>query len=113
MKRVANRGEIWAVDLDPASGREQKGFRPVLVLSPKAFNQLGLVIIAPISQGGSFAREAGFVANLSGSGTKTQGAVLTNQITAIDMVARAGKFVEQAPTFVIDDAMARVHSILD
>ncbi len=38
MKRVAARGEIWFVGLDPASGREQKGYRPVLILSPKEFN---------------------------------------------------------------------------
>jgi mRNA-degrading endonuclease toxin of MazEF toxin-antitoxin module len=33
------RGEIWLVSLDPASGHEQKGRRPVLIVSPEAFNR--------------------------------------------------------------------------
>jgi mRNA-degrading endonuclease toxin of MazEF toxin-antitoxin module len=31
------RGEIWFVSLDPTSGHEQKGRRPVLIASPEAF----------------------------------------------------------------------------
>jgi mRNA-degrading endonuclease toxin of MazEF toxin-antitoxin module len=30
------RGEIWLVGLDPTSGQEQKGRRPVLIVSPDA-----------------------------------------------------------------------------
>jgi mRNA interferase ChpB len=33
-----NRGDIYLVSLDPTRGREQQGFRPVLVVSPAAFN---------------------------------------------------------------------------
>ena len=31
------RGEIWLVSLDPTSGHEQKGRRPVLIVSPGGF----------------------------------------------------------------------------
>jgi|GEM_PF-1496026 len=34
------RGDIYFVSLDPASGHEQQGMRPVLVISPGAFNRL-------------------------------------------------------------------------
>ena len=34
------RGEIWLVALDPALGHEQKGHRPVLIVSPEAFNRV-------------------------------------------------------------------------
>ena len=68
------RGEIWLVSLDPASGHEQKGRRPVLVVSPEAFNRVTKVpIILPITSGGSFARMAGFAVSLTGAGTKTTG----------------------------------------
>ncbi|MDP1665690.1 MAG: type II toxin-antitoxin system PemK/MazF family toxin [Methylobacter sp.] len=33
------RGDIYLVSLDPTSGREQQGTRPVLVVSPVAFNR--------------------------------------------------------------------------
>ncbi|WP_039889405.1 type II toxin-antitoxin system PemK/MazF family toxin, partial [Acidiphilium sp. PM] len=35
-----NRGDIYLVDLEPTAGHEQRGHRPVLVVSPDAFNRL-------------------------------------------------------------------------
>jgi len=50
------RGEIWLVSLDPTSGHEQKGRRPVLIVSPEAFNHVTkLPVIVPITSGGNFA----------------------------------------------------------
>ena len=54
---VAKRGDIYLVTLDPTEGHEQRGRRPVLVVSPGAFNQLTRVpIVLPITTGGNFAR---------------------------------------------------------
>ena len=36
---INKRGEIWLVSLDPTSGHEQRGRRPVLIVSPEAFNR--------------------------------------------------------------------------
>ena len=33
-----SRGEIWMVDLNPARGHEQAGYRPCLVVSVDLFN---------------------------------------------------------------------------
>lgn len=43
-------GDVWLGDLDTTVHHEQAGRRPVLVVSPNAFNQsrLGLVFVAPI-----------------------------------------------------------------
>jgi mRNA interferase MazF len=40
------RGEIRWADLEPARGREQKGLRPVLVLSHDVFNERSETVIA-------------------------------------------------------------------
>jgi mRNA interferase ChpB len=102
------------VNLNPTVGREQQGdFRPALVLSPAAFNALGVVLVAPITQGGDFSRFAGFAVPLSGSGSDTQGAAVVNMIRALDLEAREAKKVETVPQFVIDDALARLQAILD
>ena len=63
------RGDIYHVDQNPIKGREQAGPRFVLVVSPKSFNVLGTPLVCPITQGGSFAREAGFTISLIGTGT--------------------------------------------
>lgn len=115
VKRVKfGRGDIVMINFESAEGREQKGTsRPALVLSTSAFNSLGMVMVAPITQGGDFARYAGFAAPLSGSGTKTQGVVLVNHIRMLDLEARGAKRVETAPEFVVDDALARLRAIID
>lgn len=101
------------VNLDPTEGSEQQGMRPALVLSTSVFNALGVVLVAPITQGGNFARHAGFAASLSGSGTKTQGVALVNQVRMLDLEARKAKRVETAPEFVVEDALARLRAITD
>src|SRR5215475_12188187 len=98
-----DRGDIFHVDLSPVQGREQAGQRYVLIVSPKAFNVLGTPLVCPITQGGSFARHAGFAVSLSGAGTKTQGVVLCNQPRVLDLHARNARFIERVPVFIIEE----------
>lgn len=112
MKQAFERGDIIVVTFDPVSGHEQRGKRPALVLTPKAFNQLGDTLVAPITQGGDFARHAGFAVNLSGSGCKTQGAVLINKMRTMDLSARQAKRIERAPAEVIEEALGRLAGLL-
>lgn len=109
-----SRGDIVRVNLNPTAGREQQGdFRPALVLTPAAYNATGLAVIAPITQGGDFARHAGFAVTLSGAGTETQGVVLCNQIRSVDLDARGAKRIEAVAEAVIEDALARVQALFD
>jgi mRNA interferase ChpB len=111
---VFQRGDLIRVSLNPVVGREQQGdFCPALVLSPREFNALGMVLVAPISQGANFARTAGFTVSLSGSGTATQGVILINQVRMMDLAGRSAQFVEHAPGEVIADALARLQAIID
>ena len=41
---MIRRGEIYFAKLDPTEGREQSGFRPVLVVSSDAINRQPLVV---------------------------------------------------------------------
>ncbi|MNC21648.1 mRNA interferase ChpB [compost metagenome] len=115
MKRAKfNRADIVRLNLNPTAGREQQGdFRPALIISPAAFNVSGLVLIAPITQGGDFARYAGFAVPLSGSGTETQGVVLCNQIRTVDLEARGAKRVESVPEVIMDDVLARIQVLIE
>ena len=114
MKRgIPDRGDILHIDLDPAKGREQQGQRYVLVLTLAEFNHFGLALVAPITQGGQFAREHGFAVSMMGAGTKTQGVVLCNQVKMLDYRERRAQIIETAPETVIDEALARVRALLD
>lgn len=49
--RFPRRGEVWFADLSPTRGHEQRGMRPVLVLSVDTFNAgpAELVSVLPIT----------------------------------------------------------------
>jgi mRNA interferase ChpB len=83
------------------------------VLTTKDFNKLGDVLVAPITQGGDFARYAGFAVTLTGSGCRTQGVALVNKIRMLDLEARKARRIERAPQEVIDDAIGRLEALLD
>src|SRR5271169_1946116 len=108
------RGEIWLVSLDPTSGHEQKGRRPVLIVSPEPFNRITkLPVVLPITSGGNFARTAGFAVPLSGAGTKTTGVVRCDQPRALDLAARGGKKLESVSTAIIDEVLAKLAPIFE
>jgi len=107
------RGEIWVVSLDPSAGHEQRGTRPVLIVSPAAFNELtGTPIVLPITTGGSFARRRGFAVSLDGAGTRTTGVIRCDQPRALDVGARKGRRVDAVPAHIMDDVLARLVAIL-
>ncbi len=106
------RGDIYLVSLDPTSGHEQQGTRPVLVVSPGAFNRLTQTpIVLPITSGGNFARTAGFAVSLMGSGTQTTGVVRCDQPRALDIASRRGRKLEIVPQSVLDEVLAKVAPI--
>jgi len=108
------RGEIWLFGLDPTAGHEQKGRRPVLIVSPEAFNRVTKVpVVLPITSGGNFARTAGFAVSLANAGTKTTGIVRCDQPRALDLGARSGKKLETVPDEIVDDVLARLTAIFE
>ena len=111
------RGEIWLVGLDPTAGHEQKGRRPVLIVSPEVFNRLTKVpVVVPITSGasrGSFARTAGFAVSLAGADIKTTGVVRCDQPRALDLGARGGKKLENVPEAILDEVLAKLGPIFE
>ncbi len=110
---MTQRGEIWRVDLNPTAGHEQRGTRPVMVVSPTEFNAVtGTPVVVPITTGGQFARRRGFAVPLDGADTRTRGVVRCDQPRALDLTARNGKFLERAPDGIVDEVIARLVTIL-
>ena len=113
-ERAMKRGEIWLVSLDPTSGHEQRGRRPVLIVSPEPFNRVTKVpVVLPITSGGNFARAAGFAVPLTGAGTKTTGIIRCDQPRALDLAARGGKKLESIPDAIMNEVLARISPIFD
>jgi mRNA-degrading endonuclease toxin of MazEF toxin-antitoxin module len=107
------RGDLYHVDLNPIKGREQAGPRYVLLVTRKIFNKLGTPLVCPVTQGGEFARNAGFAVSLSGAGTKVQDVVLCNQPRVLDLKERGGKFVERVPDFIMNEVLAKLATLIE
>ncbi|MCM5557408.1 type II toxin-antitoxin system PemK/MazF family toxin [Pleomorphomonas sp. JP5] len=108
------RGDIFLVSLDPTSDHEQQGTRPVLIVSPGAFNRVTRVpVVLPITSGGNFARTAGFAVSLMGAGTETTGVVRCDQPRALDIGALRGRKLESVPEAIMDEVLARLATILE
>ena len=110
---IPNRGDIVHLDFDPSSGREMNGAHFALVVSGKAFNQQGLAMVCPISQGAAAAaRTYGTVVTLMGAGTDTQGAIHCHQLKSLDWRARHMRHKETVPQYLLDETLARIEAIL-
>jgi mRNA interferase ChpB len=106
------RGDVYLVSLDPTSGREQSGSRPVLIVSPAAFNSATkLPVVLPITNGGDFARRLGFAVPLTGM--KTTGIVRCDQPRVLDISVRNGRKVDTVPADVMDEVLAKVAVIFN
>ena len=106
------RGDIYLVSLDPTEGREQRGFRPVVIVSPAEFNEATkLPVVLPITNGGEFARRIGFAVAIAGIGIT--GVVRCDQPRVLDVQARGGRKVDALPADILDDVMARLAPIFE
>ncbi|PWB80160.1 MAG: hypothetical protein C3F08_05055 [Candidatus Methylomirabilota bacterium] len=83
------RGEVYWASLSPRSGSEQRGIRPVIVVSHDAFNQAPgwrSVIVVPISTSASQARRGPTAVPLPAGvgGLKEDSVALCHQVTTLD-----------------------------
>lgn len=107
-----NRGDIYLVSLAPTAGHEQSGSRPVLIVTPAAFNiATKLPVVLPITNGGDFARRLGFAVQISG--IKTTGIVRCDQPRVLDIAARGGRKVDVLPPELMDDVLARLATMFE
>jgi mRNA interferase ChpB len=106
------RGDIYLVSLDPTEGREQRGSRPVLVVSPTEFNEATkLPVICPLTSGGDFARRIGFAVPVTG--IKTTGVVRCDQPRVLDLGARNARKVDTLPAPIMEEVLAKLAPIFE
>lgn len=95
-------GDIFKVELNPTQGHEQRGWRPVLIVSNNDFNNLtDLVKVVPITS-----QEKDFPLHLKlPKGLETYGQVLTQQERTIDLNYRSHEYVEHCPQDFLDSVL--------
>ena len=107
---VPDRGDIVWLQFNPQAGHEQSGHRPVLVVSPKYYNQKGgLALFCPIT---SQVKGYPFEVVLPREG-KISGAVLSDQIKSLDWRVRKAKNISNVPRGVIAEVLAKIRTLIE
>ena len=106
---VPDRGDLVWVDMSPASGHEQQGRRPALVLSPAVYNERsGLAIMCPVT---SRVKGYPFEVPLPEDGP-VRGVVLADQVKSLDWRERGADVAGEAPSEVMAAVLQRVGRLL-
>ncbi|MGD0331669.1 MAG: endoribonuclease MazF [Xanthobacteraceae bacterium] len=100
---------IW-IEFDPTKGHEQRGRRPALVLSPRAYNsRVGLCVASPItSQGKGYPFEVPIP-----SGHGVAGVVLADQMRSLSWPVRNASLAGRAPADLLEDVREKIAALIE
>jgi mRNA interferase MazF len=106
---VPDAGDLVWLTFDPQAGYEQRGRRPALILSPRAYNaKARLAIACPIT---SHVKGYPFEVPLPAQG-QISGVVLADHVKNLDWHARRIVFEAKAPADVVIDVRERLRALL-
>ncbi|MHC2001514.1 type II toxin-antitoxin system PemK/MazF family toxin [Methylobacterium sp. CM6241] len=102
-------GDLILVDLDPVLGTEQRGKRPVLIISTLEMNTLTRrIIICPVTRN----RDPWPTKVFLPEGLGADGAVLADQVRSIDRRARILRSLGTVPDPILAEVRAKVAALI-
>jgi mRNA interferase MazF len=105
---VPQRGDVAWLNRYPQAGHEQSGRRPVLILSPKAYNQkTGLAIASPLTT-----KIKGYAFEVAVDVAGQRCAILADHVKSIDWHARHAQRIASVPLNVVDQVAAIVAALI-
>ena len=101
-------GDVLWMSLSPTSGHEQSGHRPVLTLTPAAYNaKRGLLICCPITS-----RVGGYPFEVAIETDGISGVVIADQVKSVDWQARGARLAGRASVEVTLEVRAKLGALL-
>lgn len=106
---VPQRGDLAWLTLDPTLGHEQRGRRPVVVLSDGGYNRrTGLMVCCPITN-----RIKGYPLEVSlPPNVSVSGAALTDQLKSVDWRERRADYIERLSAAAIEEILRHARVML-
>ena len=106
---VPQRGDVVWLTLNPQTGHEQAGRRPVLVLSPETYNgKVGLAILCPLTnQIKGYPFEVIVPPDVG-----INGAILADQVKSLDWRARGAELICRLPHRTVAEVLQKLATIL-
>ena len=106
---IPKRGDIIWLDFNPQVGHEQRGRRPAIVLSPKAYNQrVGLGLFCPVTN-----RSKGYPFEVAiPDEYKVTGVILSDHVKNLDWKVRRAEFIAEASEDIVEEVLAKLNTLL-
>jgi mRNA interferase MazF len=106
---VPEAGDILWVNFDPPIGREQAGRRPAVVVSSRSYNEISTyIVVCPVTRS---VKPWPFKVTLP-SETAIEGAVLVDQVRALDRTERVLKSHGRVSSEILADIRSVLASML-
>jgi mRNA interferase MazF len=102
---IPRQGDVVWLNFNPASGHEQGGKRPAVVITPQTYNRVaGLCFVLPVTS-----KEKGYPFEVRlPDNSKIHGVILADQGRTVDWKARKAEKIERIP----DKALQKVKLLL-
>lgn len=108
MSYIPKRGDVVWLNFTPQAGHEQMGTRPALILTPEKYNRkTGLAVCCPITS-----NVKGYPFEVTISGKKINGAVLSDHLKNLDWKVRKAKFIEKASKEVLEQCSMKISALI-
>ena len=105
---IPERGDIVWLDFNPQLDHEQRGRRPALTLSFKAYNEkIGLALFCPITS-----KVKGYPFEVELELKKIKGSVLSDQIKSLDWRERNIEFIEKIGDKKMEEVIEKIEVII-
>jgi mRNA interferase MazF len=106
---VPDAGDLVWLTFDPQAGREQRGRRPALILSPRLYNdRTGLAVACPITF-----RAKGYPFEVAvPAGEPTSGVVLADHLKSVDWKGRRVEFAGKLTAASLGEVRERIRPLL-
>jgi mRNA interferase MazF len=106
---VPEAGDLVWLTFDPQTGREQRGRRPAVILSPKIYNERSdLAVVCPIT---SLVKGRMFEVQVP-PGSRIEGAVLADHVKSLDWKQRRAQFAGRLDESTLEEVRERIRPLL-
>ncbi len=104
---VPEAGDVVWLQFDPQLGREQRGRRPALVISPASYNgKTSLMVCCPMT---SHVKGYPFEVPIDGGASSV---VLADQVKSLDWTQRQAEFKEKVSAATLSQVKRKIYALL-
>jgi len=106
---IPNRGDIIWINLNPTKGREQRGLRPALILSPQQYNdKVGMILACPITS-----KVKGYPFEVVITLRDIDGVILVDQIRSIDWISRPITLIGRCDQAIVEEVQQKLNLLIN